>query len=111
MELETFSDSELQAELERRRQVLREEAQREQRAHERMLVTYIDALLGLVPDHSRTSCSDEDANNYHGRCTRCTLMFIYENGYVPRPGIRLNLYLEFPQEEETEIPPPWSRGW
>ena len=53
-------------------------AQRFERAQN--LLSHIDALLDLIPDHERTSCSDENPKNY-GRCARCTLLSFKESGH------------------------------
>lgn len=46
----------------------------------------------IVPEHGRTSCSDEDVSNglfsrdgknWHGRCSRCLLLDILKDGKVP----------------------------
>ncbi len=48
----------------------------------------------VVPEHGRTSCSDEDRSNgfftrgngdkWHGRCTRCMYLEILDEGVVPK---------------------------
>lgn len=38
----------------------------------------------LVPEHSRTSCSDDNLSNSHdARCARCTLLKAQTDGYLP----------------------------
>lgn len=54
---------------------LEQEIQREMAAR---LIAALPTLLTLVPEHSRTSCSDEDAGNYDRGCTRCQLLNIEE---------------------------------
>ena len=48
------------------------------RSHANVIADNIDTLLLVVPEHERTSCSDEDPSN-EGRCTRCNLLYIKEN--------------------------------
>ena len=65
----------LEAELTRRREeekrILREKRDLEIKRCEEN----ISALLALVPEHNRTSCSDErPINSNRARCTRCALL-------------------------------------
>ena len=74
LNLDQFSDADLKAELKRRedekkRQIL---DQREKNAE--FWHSKINHILELVPEHSRTTCSDNDpANEY--RCNRCYLLY------------------------------------
>lgn len=56
-----------------------------------LVVTHVDILLAMTPNHDRTSCSDSDPCNGfdpcnggrnvgHIRCTRCGLLNIKERG-------------------------------
>lgn len=43
----------------------------------------VELLLTLLPNHSRTSCSDEDRQEVIHRCTRCFLLEIRDYDYWP----------------------------
>jgi hypothetical protein len=66
----------------KRRKVAREEAARAAKEkRDAAVVANIDALLALVPEHGRTSCSDQNVTNER-RCNRCTLLYIKSSGWV-----------------------------
>lgn len=52
----------------------------------------LDDVNELVPNHDRTSCSDENlANAYpnnmgYVRCVRCAFLYRVRNGYWPNDG-------------------------
>jgi hypothetical protein len=60
-----------------------------------------DALDALVPEHGRTSCSDDNRRNGFGsngsdfpRCNRCALLDVLDGTDNFPPGIRVSLVLE-----------------
>lgn len=66
------------------------------RQREAQILAMVDTLLALVPEHDRTSCSDENPTNcvsYAGRlrCERCELLYARETGIV-RFDVRLGLF-------------------
>lgn len=79
MPLSDYDDNALSAELNRREQ-LRKETEEKLLVEKSVIIhKHVDALLELVPNHSRTSCSDDDPGNA-GRCARCTLLQTQSNG-------------------------------
>ena len=88
--IEMFTDAELEEELARRSEVARlaKEAERAERA--KFLDSQIDSIIALIPEHSRTSCSDEDVNNV-GRCNRCTALWAKLCGWDPSYDIRITI--------------------
>jgi len=48
--------------------------------HVKAVSDNINGLLACVPQHDRTSCSDENPNNTE-RCVRCDLLNIKNSGY------------------------------
>ncbi len=81
-DLSKVAQDDLLAEL-KRRETAREEAERKAKEkRDASVVANIDALLALVPEHGRTSCSDEKPVN-ESRCNRCTLLSIKSFGWVP----------------------------
>ncbi len=100
MDLKNISEADLKAELKRREdEKLAEEKQKRDETAATCL-RHIDALLELVPDHSRTTCSD--SNHCNGeythssgncRCLRCYLLEckLHEQW---SPLMRLNFTME-----------------
>lgn len=83
--LKEATDAELQAELSKLKKELesREAAkwQVELKRREKLasvVLTHIDVLLELVPQHGPKSCSDEDHSNADRPCTRCQLLDVKE---------------------------------
>lgn len=75
-----ISDKELNEELARRKkEAAIAEAARSKAAAE-LLHAHVDALLAVVPKHSRTSCSDENPSNTDRDCVRCQLLDIQSSG-------------------------------
>jgi hypothetical protein len=85
--LRDISDADLRAELSRREAERKaiEEAERRDRlqkenAAKEALFDLIranrDVFLNLVPEHSRTSCSDDHPQNPDRNCTRCALLIL-----------------------------------
>ena len=97
MDLTKLSKEQLLAELERRKN---EEINQERirRTNDAVLsLKNIDALLMLVPEHCRTSCSDADPCNGGGgvgrvRCTRCFLLHAKKDEYWNEQA-RLTIYV------------------
>jgi len=59
------------------------------KSHHELILQNIDALLKLVPEHGRTSCSDADPNNtsddpaaHFPRCTRCQLLQFQRDNWI-----------------------------
>lgn len=83
MDLTKISDSELAQELERRRQVARDQLRQARAQRLALVLKHRDALLELIP-HTRTSCSDSNiVNGLHSsdvtpRCVRCGLLELSE---------------------------------
>lgn len=89
MSLESISTEDLAKELDRRKlEALKVEQQRKnmrREAIEKFLSRYAIDLF-LAPQHTRTSCSDDDLNNSGGggmrmRCERCFYLMCLESGW------------------------------
>jgi hypothetical protein len=91
MDIKEISTKDLQAELQRREHEAALEAQRKREAKEQFWIEHLELILQLIPEHSRTSCSDENPNNY-GRCDRCTLLEMRGSTYW-NSSYELTLYL------------------
>jgi len=52
------------------------------RQHQEIVLKNVQALLDLLPEHDRTSCSDSAPSNKK-RCRRCSFLFIKNEGWVP----------------------------
>lgn len=77
MNLDAFTDKELEDALKQRRN-------NRAKASQQFVVLNVEELLAVHPNHDRTSCTDADMNNrFRCRCTRCMLLFVRENGYTP----------------------------
>lgn len=86
--LDTFSDAELRAELDRRAAEERRRAEEAAKARARIIERHVGALLDLVPHHSRKSCSDDDFDQEDPGCTRCALLTTQDTGWWD-PDVRL----------------------
>lgn len=65
------------------------------------IIQNIDALLLLVPKHSRTSCSDEKLiNTYQGDCTRCVLLQAEADGFW-RNDLNMEISLTYDSAHAT----------
>ncbi len=80
LNLDQFSDADLQAELKRREEVKKEEQLQHREEQATFWQSKIDLLLEVVPKHCRTSCSDTKAINDE-RCTRCYLLSCQSSGF------------------------------
>ena len=93
--LMSFSESELQAELQRRRDEQEAESDRLAKLRAEFLYGKIDLLLELVPEHTpgeyRSQCDDKNPRN-PGVCQRCALLEIKDQGYWD-PEMELTLSL------------------
>lgn len=97
-----LSKDELKTELARREaQEQADERLRKNEEAER-IIQNIDALLLLVPNHDRTSCSDTSfsENAGHARCTRCVLLEAESDGYW-RNDIDLTITANFDPAHAT----------
>jgi hypothetical protein len=103
MKLAEYSDEDLQREMSHRARLRREKQEQEWYAH----ATRMNALLTresvdvFVPEHDRTSCSDErPVNCGHGvgehapRCTRCELLRALRDGWCGRYRLRVSIEQE-----------------
>jgi hypothetical protein len=85
---QNVSIEDLEKELKRRKDEIKASAARKRQEQCANWLKNIDHLLALMPEHSRTSCSDEDPNNhFRNRCTRCMLLSFqreqwWDNDYV-----------------------------
>lgn len=106
-----MTDTELAAELERRKNVAELSAQAHAQAQRKekfqLLLKHREALLALVP-HSRTSCSDGNVSNSftsatrHPRCPRCALLELNESPWSAE-NFDFDLHLSFyPLKTEAE---------
>lgn len=57
------------------------------------ILTHINTLLDLVPDHTGAWCSDTRINDHDYGCTRCDLLCINKKG-VADPDYVLKLTFE-----------------
>lgn len=71
--LDAYTDKELLAEIERRKQAAKERWKAERRERATEIYELLPHLLAIEKNHGRTSCSDENPCN-EGRCNRCTLL-------------------------------------
>lgn len=94
--LKEISTTDLQREVREREELQRLLEERKEAQHRRNIVNFLDALLVLVPEHSRTSCSDESSNGnqYRARCTRCVILHAKADGLWPS-DIKLNISAEW----------------
>ena len=60
MALDEFTDKQLQEELARREELRKQQLREERKERAEFLSQHIDLLLLLMPEHSRTSCSDKN---------------------------------------------------
>ena len=104
MNLEAFSDQDLQAELARRQEQRAKSLQDKRQRRFELLVRHRAALLEFIP-HGRTSCSDADPNNglgssnYGARCNRCALLQVDASDYLSY-DFGLELYFRPLEAEE-----------
>jgi hypothetical protein len=75
-----YTTAELEAEIKERREFEARAREKARRERAEILLTKVDALLEIVPEHSRTSCSDEQYHNMD-RCTRCFLLDVKVCGF------------------------------
>jgi len=47
-----------------------------------LVISHIDSLLALTPNHDRTSCSDDNLMNTDRGCARCVLLEAKQMGYL-----------------------------
>ncbi|SRR5581483_4661272 len=93
--LEDVATSNLVQELERRKKAVRDSVVAKRRAEQAVALENIDALLQLVPEHSRTSCSDDKPSNHNGRCKRCFLLVAKDSGWWDLDfKLEIDIYLE-----------------
>jgi hypothetical protein len=59
---------------------------------EALYLEHIDALMAMIPDHSRTSCSDVNPCNADRHCYRCNLLHLEEFRVMKTP---FKLWLSF----------------
>lgn len=84
--LTDFTDAELRMEVQRRAAVQNGKINEHRERQRGLTEKFIDTLLLLVPEHDRTSCSDENPCNPGGgghpaRCIRCALLRVKREGY------------------------------
>jgi len=86
------TNAQLRAEIERRRKEHVENEKARVEALRKWVRVHVDDLLEVLPDHSRTSCSDENPCNDNWLCDRCILLRIKEFDYNTEwvPDIRFN---------------------
>lgn len=98
-DLHDVPDEELAAEMQRRAKERREAEERARMEREARWFSQIEVMLQLVPNHTRTTCSDTNTrngtdNNLWGyRCVRCVLLEakeagVWPTGYVPDFSLR-----------------------
>jgi len=94
-EVGTFTDAELQTELDRRKVGREQEAEDRKEGYAKRMEAYltVEAVNLLTPEHCRSSCSDTNlANGYDSvrngrtapRCNRCSLLEVIESGHWSR---------------------------
>lgn len=88
--LAKISTQELRAEIKRREEDERLVRIAAHTEHEQLICMSVEVLLQLAPSHDRTSCTDANYANYHGRCLRCALIYAREHCDFPY-WLRLNL--------------------
>jgi hypothetical protein len=101
-ELKDLSTQELREELRRREAVAKLQRNEKRSAGHLFVVENIDLLLTLAPEHSRSSCSDDNPLNHDGgggdgrmyRCERCQLLRIKQETWNDRYVARLILSRE-----------------
>tara|TARA_B100000925_G_C21590843_1_gene296179 strand:+ start:133 stop:432 length:300 start_codon:yes stop_codon:yes gene_type:complete len=83
MALDEFTDKQLQEELARREELRKQQLREERKERAEFLSQHIDLLLLLMPEHSRTSCSDKNPCNEHRGCVRCNLIYAKDSNCWP----------------------------
>jgi len=72
--LKDVSLKDLRAEVARKEKIGKQAYEAKKQKQRDLGLKHIDTLIELVPEHSRTSCKDENLNNSCGRCSRCVLL-------------------------------------
>jgi hypothetical protein len=88
----------LKAELDRRAEEHRQMVLAMKRERNNFILENIDAILQLVPEHGRTSCSDDAINNgvWGGyRCKRCILLDIRNDRCIPDAVDDITIDIEY----------------
>lgn len=107
MELKDLSDKDLLQELARRKEEKRQariDANNKKLELLRKVLTR-EMLDALLPEHGRTSCSDDNRVNgfrcHRVRCTRCALLDFLEDEYTPSSQeLVVNIYFQdLPSDE------------
>lgn len=79
--LSKVSTQSLKKELSQRESKERQEKQKQEQKQRDFWLKHIDILIGLIPRHCRTSCSDTNLNNRWRRCARCILLAMKKENY------------------------------
>lgn len=118
MDVGKLTNQELAAEVNRRNAEARDTEAKRRKQFSQMLFTtepkhtLIEALLILHPDHSRTSCSDDNLANAYtdaercptGRCTRCVLMKAFKDDWWDEDlGIHIEIMRHCPIESVKAV--------
>lgn len=103
VDLKEIPDKDLKDELKRREEKKKQRERDRLKIHRALVDQYAETLLLFVPEHDRTSCSDEDPKNcsYHTgriRCKRCELLYMLKKGH---DNLNVSVYLDMQIEEEA----------
>lgn len=92
----------LRAEVRRREDEAKRQRNENLQLRQALIVTHIDTLLQLVPEHDRTSCSDSNPSNAasgrNPRCNRCQLLQIKQDMYNDSYIVKLSVEFQRPEE-------------
>ena len=81
-EIQQVSTGDLKAELLRRTKELQDAERSARLSFDALVCEHIDTLLLFVPQHSKTTCSDDHLQSDTSRCKRCLLLSIKNYGWV-----------------------------
>jgi hypothetical protein len=92
MDLKEIPTADLAAEVARRQAEALAAAEKKDAEERDFWLANIDFILKLMPDHSRTSCSDDNVANQY-RCPRCALLKAKDYGHWEK-GMTLTVTLD-----------------
>lgn len=72
--LQDATDQELREEIAKRTEAAKAARLRAHAEHVNSVLRNVEALLAMVPEHSRGTCSDHDPYNSRRGCVRCALI-------------------------------------
>ena len=94
--MDSFTDDEIVAELDRRQTIQQQEQQKTNRINAGFVLQQVDTLLLLVTKHDTMNCCDDNLASAYidkgsPRCRRCRLLQIKEDGCNNNVGLNVRL--------------------